>query len=96
MKGPLWPHGRELPLMIQELPLVFVCMKVKVSRCLSQIGFGLVGKFWTMLKSGLLDVVKLSVTFRLTAQKLKGKHFNSFLNATIIKLLRKSNHEMLS
>lgn len=93
MIGPLRPHGRELPLMIQEVPLIFMCMKV---RCLSQIVFGLVGKFWTMVKSHLLDVVKLSVTFRLTTQKLKGKHFNSFLNATIIKLLRKSNHQMLS
>ena len=54
-------------------------MKDKASRCLSKIVFGLVGKFWTMLKSGLLDAVKLSLTLRLSAQKIKRETFQFIL-----------------
>jgi len=47
-------------------------MKNKAGRPLSKIVFGrLLGKFWTMLKSGFLDAVKLSLTLRLSAQEIE-------------------------
>lgn len=50
-------------------------MKDRASEHLSKMVFGLVGKFWMMLKSGLLDAVKLSLTLRLSAQKTKRETF---------------------